>query len=154
MASPTEVFRTIPAQKTVALVAHDHKKDELVAWAISHQKELKTHQLYATGTTGKLIEEALNYPVIKLLSGPLGGDQQIGALISEGKIDVLVFFWDPLAAQPHDPDIKALLRLCAVWNIPLACDSATADFLFTSPLMKQEYKSIQTDFSDYINRKV
>lgn len=147
-------FRTIPSQKNVALVAHDNRKDELLEWALKNKEALVKHQLYATGTTGKIIEANLSQPVTKLLSGPLGGDQQLGAMISEQKIDVMIFFWDPLSAQPHDPDIKALLRLCVVWNIPLACDSATADFLFTSPYMSGEYQSRQTDFTEYLARKI
>lgn len=147
-------FRTIPASKHIALVAHDNRKDELLEWAVANKKALSTHHLYATGTTGKLLEGHLGQPIKKLLSGPLGGDQQLGAMIAEKKIDVMIFFWDPLSAQPHDPDIKALLRLCVVWNIPLACDSATADFLFTSPFMSGEYRSRQSDFTDYLLRKI
>ncbi|GAA4439703.1 methylglyoxal synthase [Ravibacter arvi] len=147
-------FRTIPAAKHIALVAHDNRKDELLEWAIANKGALTMHRLYATGTTGKILEAHLGQPIQKLLSGPLGGDQQLGAMIAERKIDVMIFFWDPLSAQPHDPDIKALLRLCVVWNIPLACDSATADFLFTSPLMSGEYASRQTDFTEYLSRKI
>ena len=109
---------------------------------------------YATGTTGSMLEKAIDQPVTKFLSGPLGGDQQIGASIAEGRIDVLIFFWDPMEAQPHDPDIKALLRVAATWNIPVACSRATADFLLTSPLMHQEYEAILTDYSSYTNRKL
>lgn len=147
------IYKTLGAKKSLALVAHDHKKDELIEWAVENRKALSGHDLYATGTTGRLVEESLQQPVVKLLSGPLGGDQQLGALIAEGKIDILIFFWDPLSAQPHDPDIKALLRLCAVWNIPLACDSATADFIISSPLMETTYNARQTDYSDHLNRK-
>jgi methylglyoxal synthase len=146
------IYRTIPSRKNIALVAHDNRKDELLEWAIKNQNALSGHQLFGTGTTGKMIEEHLAQSVTKLLSGPLGGDQQLGAMIAEQKIDVMIFFWDPLSAQPHDPDIKALLRLCVVWNIPLACDSATADFLFTSPFMASEYSSRQSDFSAYLSR--
>ena len=146
--------RLLPASKRVALVAHDNRKDELIEWAIKQKDALATHSLFATGTTGKLIEKALNQPVRKLLSGPLGGDQQLGALIAEKEIDVMIFFWDPLSAQPHDPDIRALLRLCVVWNIPLACDSSTADFIFSSPLMSSDYHAIQSDFSEYIVRPI
>ena len=132
--------RTLNSRKNIALVAHDNKKPDIVDWALYNRTALLKHRLFATGTTGKLIEEALDQPVTKLLSGPLGGDQQIGAKIAEGKIDVLIFFWDPMEAQPHDPDIKALLRVAATWNIPVACDRATADFMFTSPLMFNDMK--------------
>lgn len=146
--------RKLSKRKRVALVAHDHKKQELIEWALYNKNTLAKHQLYATGTTGTLLENALDQPVNKLLSGPLGGDQQIGAKIAEGKIDALIFFWDPMEAQPHDPDIKALLRVAVTWNIPIACDRATADFIMTSPLMHGEYEIILTDYSNYLNRKV
>lgn len=144
--------RKMTARKRVALVAHDNKKPELIEWAIYNKTALSRHRLYATGTTGKLLEDALDQSITKFLSGPLGGDQQVGARISEGKIDVLIFFWDPMEAQPHDPDIKALLRLGVVWNIPIACDRATADFLLTSPLMYEDYEVIIPDYNTYINR--
>lgn len=148
------IKRFFNARKRIALVAHDHKKAELIEWAKYNKTTLTKHQLFATGTTGKLLEETLDCAVNRLLSGPLGGDQQIGAMIAEGKIDVLIFFWDPMQAQPHDPDIKALIRLGVVWNIPIACDRTTADFLLTSPLMHQEYEVILPDYSQYIGRKV
>ncbi len=148
------IKRHFAARKRIALVAHDHKKSELVEWAKYNKITLIKHQLFATGTTGKLLEETLDCPVTRLLSGPLGGDQQIGAMIAEGKIDVLIFFWDPMQAQPHDPDIKALIRLGVVWNIPIACDRTTADFLLTSPLMHQEYEVILPDYSQYLGRKI
>jgi methylglyoxal synthase len=146
--------RIINARKRIALVAHDHKKADLIQWASINKERLVSHELYATGTTGQLLQAALDTPVIRLLSGPLGGDQQIGAMIAEGRIDVLIFFWDPMSAQPHDPDIKALLRLVAVWDLPMACDRATADFIMTSPLMNQPYESILPDYDAYLKRKV
>jgi methylglyoxal synthase len=146
--------RQLPARKRIALVAHDNKKDDLLEWAKYNREALTRHELYGTGTTGKLMAEHLDLPVIRLLSGPLGGDQQIGALIAEGKIDVLIFFWDPMEALPHDPDIKALLRLGVVWNIPIACDRSTADFLLTSPLMHTEYQPKIEDYSNYLKRNM
>jgi methylglyoxal synthase len=141
-------------RKRVALVAHDHKKGDLVDWAVYNKVVLARHELFATGTTGKLIAEALDRPVKKLLSGPLGGDQQIGSMIAEGEIDVLIFFWDPMRAQPHDSDVKALLRLGVAWNIPMACDRATADFIITSPFMHDEYEAVIPDYSDYLKRPI
>lgn len=146
--------RTIQARKRIALVAHDHKKADLIQWASTNKERLTPHELYATGTTGQLLQVSLQTPVTCLLSGPLGGDQQIGSMIAEGKIDVLIFFWDPMSAQPHDPDIKALLRLVVVWNIPIACDRATADFIMTSPLMSEAYETILPDYDAYLKRKV
>ena len=146
--------RKIGARKRIALVAHDNKKKYIVEWAIHNMQALARHELVATGTTGKLLEDALDRPLKKLLSGPLGGDQQIGSMIEEGNVDVLIFFWDPMEAQPHDPDIKALLRVAVTWNIPFACDRSTADFLMTSPLMYEEYTCIIPDYSEYIKRKI
>lgn len=146
--------RILNSQKRIALVAHDNMKDEMIDWAIYNKTALSKHLLYATGTTGTMVETVLDQTVIKFLSGPLGGDQQIGASIAEGKLDVLIFFWDPMEAQPHDPDIKALLRVAATWNIPTACNRATADFLLTSPLMYQQYEPILVDYAAYINRKL
>lgn len=147
-------FRNIHPRKRIALVAHDNRKAELMEWAYANREMLAKNELYGTGTTGKLLEETLNQTVIRLLSGPLGGDQQVGSMIAEERIDLLIFFWDPMSAQPHDPDVKALLRLCVVWNIPVASNRATADFLFTSPLMDEEYVASQIDYSTYLNRKV
>jgi methylglyoxal synthase len=146
--------RILSERKRIAIVAHDNKKKDLIDWAVYNMQSLARHELIATGTTGKLLEDALDRPLKKLLSGPLGGDQQIGALIAEGNVDALIFFWDPMEAQPHDPDIKALLRVAVTWNIPFACDRATADFLLTSPLMNEEYTCIIPDYSDYVKRKI
>jgi methylglyoxal synthase len=146
--------RNLNSRKRIALVAHDHKKDEIIEWAIFNKTTLAKHRLYATGTTGTLLENALDQSITKLLSGPLGGDQQIGAMIAEGKLDVLIFFWDPMEAQPHDPDIKALLRVAVTWNIPIACDRSTADFILTSPLMHEEYETILPDYTTYLKRKI
>ncbi|UYQ92906.1 methylglyoxal synthase [Chitinophaga horti] len=147
-------IKTLHARKRIALIAHDHKKAEMIEWAVYNKTVLTRHELYATGTTGKLIEEALDVPVRKLMSGPLGGDQQIGAMVAEGKIDVIIFFWDPMEALPHDPDIKALLRLGVVWNIPMASNRASADFLMTSPLMHQEHEVKIPDYTVYVGRQV
>ncbi|WP_131538104.1 methylglyoxal synthase [Pedobacter nototheniae] len=145
-------YKTLTPNKKIALVAHDNRKDDLLNWVTTNRDAFAGHELLATGTTGKLIEERLNLPVRKLLSGPLGGDQQIGALIAQGEIDVLIFFWDPMEAQPHDPDVKALLRIGIVWNIPMACDVATADFLISSPYMLGNYQVALTDYDAYKNR--
>ncbi len=147
-------IRKIGIRKRIALVAHDNKKEDLLQWAQFNKTVLAKHELIATGTTGKLLEEKLDRPVKKMLSGPLGGDQQIGAMIAEGKIDVLIFFWDPMEAQAHDSDVKALLRLGVAWNILLACDRATADFILTSPLMQEEYETQLPDYKNYLNRKL
>lgn len=147
-------IKIIGKRKKIALVAHDHKKADLMEWAVHNKIELAKHELFATGTTGRLLEEALDRPVKKLLSGPLGGDQQIGAMIANGEIDMMFFFWDPMEAQPHDSDVKALLRLCVAWNIPMACDRATADFIMTSPFMHGEYTSALPDYDGYLNRKI
>ena len=146
--------RKLNNRKRIALVAHDNKKSELIDWAVFNKTTLAKHRLFATGTTGVMLENALDQSITKLLSGPLGGDQQIGAMIAENKLDILIFFWDPMEAQPHDPDIKALLRVAVTWNLLIACDRATADFILTSPLMQQEYESMITDYSTYMNRKL
>lgn len=139
-------------QKRIALVAHDNKKQDLLEWARYNRDLLIQHELYATGTTGRLLCESLDSEVTCLQSGPLGGDQQIGSRITEGKIDLLIFFWDPLEQQPHDTDIKALLRVAVVWNIPVACDRATADFVISSPLMSGPYDRQLPDYTNYIQR--
>ena len=128
-----------PKHKVIALVAHDNMKDELLEWVENHRQQLANHTLVGTGTTGKLVTDQIGLEVERLRSGPLGGDQQIGARIADGIVDVLLFFWDPLEPQPHDPDIKALLRIAVVWNIPVACNRATADFIMSSPLITDEY---------------
>jgi len=128
------------ARKRVALIAHDNKKHDLLEWARTNRAALSEHELCATGTTGTLLEDALGLPINKLLSGPFGGDQQIGAMVAEGRVDFVIFFWDPLEPQPHDPDVKALLRIAVVWNVPVACDRASADFMITSPLMSSRYE--------------
>ncbi len=143
----------LPAYKRIALVAHDHEKATLLAWAECNRALLAQHELCATGTTGRLLAERLGLPVQCYLSGPLGGDQQIGAKIAERMIDVLVFFWDPLESQPHDPDVKALLRLAAVWNIPCATTVATADFIFSSPLLGVAYPRALRETLSHIERK-
>ncbi len=129
-----------PATKRIALVAHDNMKREMLEWATEHKDELKRHTLIATGSTGKLIADSTGLTLERMRSGPLGGDQQIGARISDGGIDVLLFFWDPLEPQPHDPDIRALLRIAVVWNIPVACNRASADFILSSPLLGGVYQ--------------
>ena len=129
--------RILGSTKRIALVAHDHKKKDLIEWAEYNRKVLSLHELVATGTTGTLLEQKLDLPVRKFYSGPLGGDQQIGAMIAEEKIDFIVFFWDPMEAQPHDSDVKALLRLAVAWNILIACNRTTADFILTSILMQE-----------------
>jgi methylglyoxal synthase len=141
-------------RKRIALVAHDKKKKDLLEWVRWNRAGLVDHVIIATGTTGRMLEEELGIPVIKLQSGPLGGDQQLGAKITEGEIDMLIFFWDPLEMQPHDTDVKALLRIAVVWNIPVACNRASADFIISSPLMSGAYQHLTPDYEAYIKRVV
>jgi methylglyoxal synthase len=150
--------------KNIALVAHDNRKKDLVEWVEFNYKTLLGHQLICTGTTGRLVEETLlnklepeeklEFEIIKLRSGPLGGDQQLGSMIAEGKIDMLIFFWDPMQPQPHDVDVKALLRITVVYNIPTACNRSTADFMISSPLLKEKYEQNLIDYSVYIQRSI
>ena len=136
----------------IALIAHDNLKNTMVAWAADHRKLLGKQKLFATGTTGALLQKNLGLKVHRYRSGPLGGDLQIGAKIVEGKIDLVIFFWDPLEPQPHDPDVKALLRLAVVWNIPIACNRASADHMISSPLMGTDYSPMQPDFDAHNER--
>ncbi len=143
-----------PTRMTIALVAHDNKKADLIEWAQYNRAVLEAHDLVATGTTGSLLEFELGLPVTRLQSGPLGGDQQLGAMVAEGAIDLLVFFWDPLEPQPHDPDVKALLRIAVVWNIPVASNRATADYVIASALMGDGYLRSIPDYDDYRTRRI
>lgn len=143
------MMKVIAERKRIALVAHDNEKAELLEWARFNRETLSHHFLFATGTTGDLLVRELDLPVTRFFSGPLGGDQQTGAAIAENTIDMLIFFWDPLEPQPHDPDIKALLRLAVLYNIPTACNRSTADFIISSPLMGQEYEHPTPDLERY-----
>jgi methylglyoxal synthase len=145
---------TMEHDKKIALVAHDHKKQDLLDWAKYNAVLLAHHEVYATGTTGEILERELGFNIHRLQSGPLGGDQQIGAKIVDNKIDFLIFFWDPLEPQPHDPDVKALLRMAVVWNIPIACNRASADFMISSPLMDGTYDRLVPDYSEYRKRTI
>jgi methylglyoxal synthase len=150
-------------RKNIALVAHDNCKKDLVEWVSWNWKLLLSHQLICTGTTGRLVEETLAartrgsldaHSILKLKSGPFGGDQQLGAMIADGKVDVLIFFWDPMEPQPHDVDVKALLRISVLYNIPTACNRSTADFLVSSQLMEMAYEPITRDYTAYLSRKI
>jgi methylglyoxal synthase len=140
--------------KRIALVAHDNKKRDLVEWAKYNRDLLAHHKVYATGTTGEILERELGFPITRFQSGPLGGDQQIGAKIVDDEINFLIFFWDPLEPMPHDPDVKALLRMAVVWNIPIACNRASADFMISSPLMDGEYDRLVPDYEGYRTRPI
>jgi methylglyoxal synthase len=133
-------------RKNIALIAHDNRKKDLLEWAAFNKELLRNHNLFATGTTGQIISKETGLNISRFQSGPLGGDQQVGAKITEGKLDFLIFFWDPLLPQPHDPDVKALLRIAVVWNIPIACNRASADFMISSHLMNEEYERLLVDY--------
>jgi len=143
-----------PTGIRIALVAHDHKKQDLLEWAKFNKSLLAQHKVYATGTTGRMLEKELGLHVVALQSGPLGGDMQLGAKIVDGEIDFLVFFWDPLEPVPHDPDVKALLRIAMVWNIPVACNRASADYMISSRLMNKDYNRKVPDYEAYRHREV
>ncbi len=145
-----QVHRTLPATKRIALIAHDAKKAELLEWAGRWRETLAAHQLVGTGTTAKRVAAALGLTVEGLMSGPLGGDQQIGARIAEQRLDLLIFFWDPFSPMPHDPDVKALLRLAALWNIPVACNAASADFMISSAYLAEDYDIYAPDAGDWL----
>lgn len=149
--------------KNVALVAHDNRKKDLAEWVEQNGQIIRAHNLICTGTTGRLIEKIMqrykpagadSFPIIKLKSGPLGGDQQLGAMIADGKIDLLIFFWDPMESHPHDVDVKALLRIAVVYNIPIACNRSSADFMISSPIINEEYQPQLKDYSDYTTREI
>jgi methylglyoxal synthase len=147
-------YQEVSRQKGIALVAHDSKKSALSDWAYFNRELLGNHRLYATGTTGAVLEQTLGIEITKLKSGPLGGDQQLGAKIVEGEIDFVIFFWDPLQAQPHDPDVKALLRVAVVWNVPIACNRASADMMISSPLMQEAYEREVPDYTGHQQRSI
>jgi methylglyoxal synthase len=142
-------MRVIAERKRIALVAHDNKKADLLEWARFNHETLSNHSLFATGTTGEMLSMEMGLSITRFFSGPLGGDQQTGAAIAADEIDMLIFFWDALEPQPHDPDIKALLRLAVLYNIPTACNRSTADFIISSPLMKEEYERPTPDLERY-----
>lgn len=146
--------RIMPAHKHIALVAHDNCKAELLRWVSENKDKLQGHFLYATGTTGHMLSKETGLAIKSLISGPLGGDQQLGALICEGKIDMMIFFWDPLNAVPHDPDVKALLRIAAVWNVPVATNRASANFMVNSPMLSQETEIEIPDYDAYLAERI
>ncbi|MCI0510415.1 MULTISPECIES: methylglyoxal synthase [Chromohalobacter] len=148
-----QATRTLPARKRIALIAHDGKKPELLEWATRWRETLARHELVGTGTTARRVSDTLGLAVQGLMSGPLGGDQQIGTLITESRLDLLVFFWDPFAPMPHDPDVKALLRLAALWNIPVATNVASADFIITSPAISQAVTVHVPDAGDWVSNR-
>lgn len=144
---------TLPKRKNIALIAHDSKKAEMIEWCREHKSTLEHHFLCGTGTTARMIADSTGLPIRGFNSGPLGGDQQIGARIVDGKIDLVIFFSDPLTAQPHDPDVKALLRIAQVYDIPIANNKASADFIITSPLMDEEYDRKLLNFKQNIDNR-
>ncbi len=146
--------RTLQPCKRIALVAHDHRKAELINWVKNHRTLLEKHKLYGTGTTGNLIQQETGLSVHTLLSGPMGGDQQLGAMISELRMDMMIFFWDPMNAAPHDPDVKALMRIATVWNIPVALNVATADFLMSSSALNQSVEINIPDYDKYLKQRL
>jgi methylglyoxal synthase len=149
--SSTRILKKV---KRIALVAHDNKKKDLMEWASFNKKVLSKHELFATGTTGNLLEKEIDTTITKLLSGPLGGDQQMGAMIAEGKLDIVIFFWDPMSAQAHDSDVKALLRIAVAWNVIIACNRTTADFVLSSSLMNDDHPIDIPDYSKYLGRSI
>ena len=141
-------------KKRIALVAHDQRKEDLLSWVKYNAEVLSQHELYATGTTGKIIAKRCSLDIHRLKSGPLGGDQQLGAMIANGELDVLIFLWDPMTPQPHDVDIKALLRMSVLYNIPVACNRSTADFIISSRLFDEAYNPVLKDYAKYISRAI
>jgi methylglyoxal synthase len=154
MKAPTNDVIRAARRKKIALIAHDDRKNDLLQWADYNRLTLSKHTLFATGTTGKLLADELGLEITSFKSGPLGGDEQIGASIVEGRIDFMIFFWDPMQSHPHDPDVKALLRIGVLYNIPMACNRSTADFMISSPLMDEQYDRTMVDFEKRIKRDI